>query len=49
MHSLNVGLGSYEILIVSVAGLLLFRKELPRYLRSFRLFIRDVRDTLFRW
>lgn len=49
MYSLNMGLGSYEILIASVAGLLLFGKELPRCLRSLRLFILDVRDTLFRW
>lgn len=49
MHGLNLGVGSFEILIVLVAALLLFRKELPRCFRSLRLFILDVRDTLFRW
>jgi Sec-independent protein translocase protein TatA len=48
MHGLNMGLGSYEILIVSVAGLLLFGKELPRCFRSLRLFFLDIRDNLFR-
>lgn len=43
------GVGGFEVLILSVAGLLLFGKELPGCLRSIRLFILDVRDTLFRW
>ena len=42
------GVGGFEMMIVSVAGLLLFRRELARCLRSLRLFILDVRDTLFR-
>lgn len=49
MHGLNPGIGSFEILIVFVATLLLFRRELAERLRSLRLFILDVRDTLFRW
>jgi hypothetical protein len=49
MHGLNMGLGSYEILFVSVAGLLLFGKELPRCFRGLRLFLLDIRDNLFRW
>lgn len=49
MHGLNLGIGSFEILILSVAGLLLFRRELVGSLRSLRLFILDVRDSVFRW
>jgi Sec-independent protein translocase protein TatA len=49
MHGLNLGLGSFEILIVVVAALLLFGKELPQCFRSLRLFMLDLRDTLFRW
>ena len=43
------GVGGFEVIILSVAGLLLFGKYLPQCLRSVRLFILDVRDTLFRW
>ena len=49
MQGMNLGLGSFEILIVFVAGLLLFGKHLPQCLRSLRLFMLDLRDTLFRW
>lgn len=43
------GVGGFEMMVVSVAGLLLFRRELARGLRNLRLAILDLRDTLFRW
>jgi hypothetical protein len=43
------GVGSFEILIVSVAGLLLLGKHLPRCVRSLKHLILDIRDGLFRW
>lgn len=43
------GVGSFEILIVSVAGLLLFGKHLPQCVRSLKHLILDIRDGLFRW
>jgi hypothetical protein len=43
------GVGGFEMMVVSVAGLLLFRRELARCLRNLRLVILDLRDTLFRW
>ena len=43
------GVGSYEILVVSVAGLLLFGKHLPQCVRSLKHLILDIRDGLFRW
>jgi len=43
------GVGSFEILIVSVAGLLLLGKQLPQCVRSLKHLILDIRDGLFRW
>jgi len=43
------GVGSFEILIVSVAGLLLLGKHLPQCVRSLKHLILDIRDGLFRW
>ena len=43
------GIGSFEILIVSVAGLLLLGKHLPQCVRNLKHLILDIRDGLFRW
>ena len=43
------GIGAFELMILSVVGLLLFGKDLPQLVRSFNRLILDVRDTLFRW
>lgn len=43
------GVGSYEILVVSVAGLLLPGKHLPQCIRNLKYLIPDMRDGLFRW
>jgi Sec-independent protein translocase protein TatA len=43
------GVGSFEILVVSVAGLLLLGKHLPQCVRNLKHLILDIRDGLFRW
>jgi hypothetical protein len=43
------GVGGFEILVVSVAGLLLLGKHLPQFVRNLKHLILDIRDGLFRW
>ncbi len=43
------GVGGFEILVLSVAGLLLLGKHLPQCVRNLKHLILDRLDGLFRW